>query len=995
MKQFKRILSLALSCILLAGLICTASAAEGDIGVWVDAIVDLTANDVSQGAVSEESGQVFLTHTYGTVNTLTSAHLGGTVTIPDVDGEAVTLKTIVAEPGCVGYATTEDGRVYTEEDMEQDDDLAYADLGMLFCHYYDVHRDGAIVDGGLSDNDLLGNAHSRFGLYEYPNNDIAMVLFTFFADDGQYWVTTQEALDKFAQLTGIKAVETVFSDVAPDAYYAQAVEWAVDNGVTNGTGNNAFSPNATVTRAEAVTFLWRAAGSPKPNTRTSPFTDVTDSGAWYYQAVLWATEKKITNGVSATQFSLKTTLAYDQMLAFLCRAAGGGASGSDWSNKAVSWAKKNGLTNGISFSNKKDCPRSDVVYFLWIQSNRAEQPQKGMSDEEGARAAIINGFLEGATQITVSSYNVESSALMEMAEKIADRNGANPYQIASLSSGQKKGSQALSLQVTYQPKTQGNTTTDQTDAEIRKLADAVVKEVVTPGMDDYQTAKALHDWLVLNCKYDMRLYSGNMPDISYTAYGPLKYGTSVCAGYAKAYLALLESAGMEAEYVTGDTDRGGHAWNIVKVDGEWYHVDVTWDDPTPDRAGYIRYNYFLRSDKALDRHFDWTAGHACTSTKYDNTTLPNTQEQHWLDQQQEGLELAKEVVAFCVDALKDMPYSTQAELQAYEGLSYDDRIYTIHFPTERFEHDKMYFALDSAKEQMTQILAQNYPGCEIDYFSAELLRIKRNDVDAELQRRRELKKEEQAAVSAEIQARLEQAIRNGSCQTYEITLDGYSDETIKLACKNMTTDGYSFGSYTYSKNYFQSDYTLSAGSGGVVRITNHKWANAETQRYVDQLEAGIRNGENKISLQPGDYPDKDRDYYAFIAVDRVIKDGYTTADGLTAGTDYEVDSKGSDLQDVVTVLIRYLNVPDLDPDVALEYYIHQLEDAIRKGKTEVFLKYNNNEDASYAMEACRIVSDGYSFDNGSFTDGKDFSLSTYGREHYRAVRVTIKYPLEG
>lgn len=367
MKQFKRILSLALSCILAAGLICTAAAAEGDIGVWADAIVNPTANDVSQGAVSEEGGQVFLTHTYGTVNTLTSAHLGGTVTIPDVDGEAVTLKTIVAEPGCVGYATTEDGLVYTEEDMEQDDDLTYSDLGMLFCHYYDVHRDGTIVDGGLSDNDLLGNAHSRFGLYEYPNNDIALVLLTFFADDGQYWVTTQEALDKFAQLTGIKAVETVFSDVAPDAYYAQAVKWAVDNGVTNGTGNNAFSPNATVTRAEAVTFLWRAAGSPEPTTHASPFVDVTDSSAWYYKPVLWATEKKITTGVTTTQFGLKTALAYDQMLTFLCRAAGQDASGSDWSNKAVSWAESAGLTDGLTFAAKDACPRSDVVYFLWKQ----------------------------------------------------------------------------------------------------------------------------------------------------------------------------------------------------------------------------------------------------------------------------------------------------------------------------------------------------------------------------------------------------------------------------------------------------------------------------------------------------------------------------------------------------------------------------------------------------------------------------------------------------
>ena len=370
MKQFKRILSLALSCILAAGLICTAAAAEKyDLVILGSASSSAIPEDESQGAVSEEGGQVFLTHTYGTVTTFTSAHLGGTVTIPDVDGEAVTLKTIVAEPGCVCFATGTDGTVHTEADMDEhrNDETFYADFGMMICHYYDVHVDGTIEYGGLNNNELIGNAHSQFGLYEGQVGDIAVMMLTFYADDGQYWVTTQEALDKFAQLTGIKAVETVFSDVAPDAYYAQAVKWAVDNGVTNGTGNNAFSPNATVTRAEAVTFLWRAAGSPKPTTRISPFTDVTDSSAWYYQAVLWATEKKITNGVSATQFSLKATLAYDQMLAFLCRAAGQDASGSDWSNKAVSWAESAGLTDGLTFAAKDACPRSDVVYFLWKQ----------------------------------------------------------------------------------------------------------------------------------------------------------------------------------------------------------------------------------------------------------------------------------------------------------------------------------------------------------------------------------------------------------------------------------------------------------------------------------------------------------------------------------------------------------------------------------------------------------------------------------------------------
>ena len=169
--------------------------------------------------------------------------------------------------------------------------------------------------------------------------------------------------------------ETGFTDVSADAYYADAVVWAVENGVTQGTGNGAFSPNATVTRAEAVTFLWRAAGSPEPSTSASPFTDVTAPNAYYYDAVLWAAEQNITGGVGDGSFGLNMTLAYDQILTFLCRTAGETASGDDWSAAAVNWAKESGLTDGLSFTAKADCPRSDVVYCLWKQLSDRDQEE--------------------------------------------------------------------------------------------------------------------------------------------------------------------------------------------------------------------------------------------------------------------------------------------------------------------------------------------------------------------------------------------------------------------------------------------------------------------------------------------------------------------------------------------------------------------------------------------------------------------------------------------
>lgn len=159
-----------------------------------------------------------------------------------------------------------------------------------------------------------------------------------------------------------------FTDVMSDDYFADAVSWAVDNGVTSGTSKTTFSPYASVTRAQAVTFMWRAAGYPEPAGKTSPFTDVTDTSAYYYKPILWAAEKGITSGVSKTLFGVNSPVAYDQMFAFLARFAGVNTGGSgDWSANAISWANSAGLTDGLTFNAKAACPRCDVVYALWKQ----------------------------------------------------------------------------------------------------------------------------------------------------------------------------------------------------------------------------------------------------------------------------------------------------------------------------------------------------------------------------------------------------------------------------------------------------------------------------------------------------------------------------------------------------------------------------------------------------------------------------------------------------
>lgn len=169
----------------------------------------------------------------------------------------------------------------------------------------------------------------------------------------------------------------VFVDVATGSYYEDAVDWAVENGITKGTDDTHFSPDGICTRAQAVTFLWRAAGSPKPEPCAMPFTDV-PVGSYYYDAVLWAVENGITKGTSDTTFSPNMTCTRAQIVAFLWRSEKSPAAGtanpfadvkSDaYYADAVLWAVKENITKGTTsttFSPNVDCTRAQIVTFLW------------------------------------------------------------------------------------------------------------------------------------------------------------------------------------------------------------------------------------------------------------------------------------------------------------------------------------------------------------------------------------------------------------------------------------------------------------------------------------------------------------------------------------------------------------------------------------------------------------------------------------------------------
>ena len=191
--------------------------------------------------------------------------------------------------------------------------------------------------------------------------------------------------NKAGEVTSEKATLTVsklgamttFSDVPEGAYYTDAVAWAVEKSVTSGTSGTTFSPNADCTRAQIVTFLWRAAGSPAPKSKESAFTDVA-AGSYYETAVQWAVENGITSGTSATTFSPNATCTRAQTVTFLWRSQKSPADGAansftdvaegTYYTDAVKWAVKNGITSGTSattFSPNADCSRAQIVTFLY------------------------------------------------------------------------------------------------------------------------------------------------------------------------------------------------------------------------------------------------------------------------------------------------------------------------------------------------------------------------------------------------------------------------------------------------------------------------------------------------------------------------------------------------------------------------------------------------------------------------------------------------------
>lgn len=183
--------------------------------------------------------------------------------------------------------------------------------------------------------------------------------------------------------TALAAGDANFSDVAADAWYAESVQWAVNGDITGGVGNNLFAPDRVTTRGEAVTFLYKAMGSPAEKAESNPFTDVNESD-WFYAPVLWAVKAGVTAGVAADKFGVNDPCTREQFVTFLYKAVGApevsaskafaDVAADAWYAKPVQWAVDLGITAGVSadaFGVGQPVTRAQTVTFLYANDMKA------------------------------------------------------------------------------------------------------------------------------------------------------------------------------------------------------------------------------------------------------------------------------------------------------------------------------------------------------------------------------------------------------------------------------------------------------------------------------------------------------------------------------------------------------------------------------------------------------------------------------------------------
>ncbi|OKP67914.1 transglutaminase [Paenibacillus sp. P3E] len=255
-----------------------------------------------------------------------------------------------------------------------------------------------------------------------------------------------------------------------------------------------------------------------------------------------------------------------------------------------------------------------ALYWGWDQAYAASTQTVLQSGTEMAQklTAAMNNRRENITFV----YEGKTANLKSLVQKAIDQAmGSDPYLyyiIDSYAFSYQGGSRSANITVQMEYRE-----TLQQTALVNKQVKTILQQIITPGMNNHQKVKVIHDWVVLHLQYDATYRK-------YTAYEGLETGSAVCQGYSLLTYKLLLGAGIPNKIVEGTARPAGgpaqsHAWNLVQLDGRWYHLDTTWDDPTPSPEGGISTLYYLRTDAQMRHDHSWTKSYPAASVGYAQT----------------------------------------------------------------------------------------------------------------------------------------------------------------------------------------------------------------------------------------------------------------------------------------------------------------------------------------------------------------------------------------
>lgn len=449
----------------------------------------------------------------------------------------------------------------------------------------------------------------------------------------------------------VKAAEAgIFSDVPTSHWSYPAIKDLAGKNIISGYGNGKFGFGDVATREQVAALIYRALLPNKQggtfsndsaryvlqdgSTLNNPYRDIRAGSTLFPEEVLTLTKLGIFNGDGNGGFRPKDSVSRAEMAQIIKNAFQVSAKQKHtfndvpngfWAEGAISAVQSNGIASGTGdgkFEPAKTVTREQYAQFLY---NALQYKKPAVAVQDTGDAALLAAFKD-EVQKRINAYETNiilpykttnsntkevMNTLFNAYKEVASKNEYTNNNRSNVSYGLSgsPGNYTFTLKITYRE------TKEQTEY-VMKQAKAIVSSITQVGMDDHEKVKAIHDYVVKHVSYDTSYKA-------YTAYEALVHRSAVCQGYALLTYQLLKEAGIENHFVVGTGDGQPHAWNLVKIENKWYHLDTTFDDPVPDEQGRVTYSYFNLSDEQIARNHEWNRGEYPQATTNYYSTLTN------------------------------------------------------------------------------------------------------------------------------------------------------------------------------------------------------------------------------------------------------------------------------------------------------------------------------------------------------------------------------------